>query len=175
MTWPKAATKTHSDAASSSQLAAAQPTARASRRPVLHEDAEAAGQALDERGEAVGVEEADVGGHGVDDPAGPLLAPGEQVEEPAEGAEQDHADGGGHHAPGSRPTWSRARGRRDLEPVGDEEGHQRAPEDGVEHDGRADALGAEGESGVGAGHAGLGQQPVAEGGPGCRAAGATRG
>ena len=31
ITWPKAATKTHSEAASSSQLAAAHPTARASR------------------------------------------------------------------------------------------------------------------------------------------------
>ena len=31
MTWAKAATKTHREAASSSQLAAAQPTARASR------------------------------------------------------------------------------------------------------------------------------------------------
>ena len=54
------------------------------------------GQPLDQRGEPVGVEEADVGGHGVDDPAGPFLATGQEVEEPAEGAEQHHADGGGH-------------------------------------------------------------------------------
>ena len=35
--------------------------------------------------------------HAVDDSAGSLLAPGEQVEEHAEGCEEDHSDGGGHH------------------------------------------------------------------------------
>ena len=35
MTWPKAATNTHSDAASSSQLAAAQPTGPRQQAPVV--------------------------------------------------------------------------------------------------------------------------------------------
>lgn len=51
---------------------------------------------------------------------------------------------------------------RDTESVEDEEGHEREPEEHVEHDRRADALGAEGEPGVGTGHPGLGEQPVAE-------------
>ena len=96
MKWLKAATKTHSEAASSSQLAAAQPDGPASQGAVLHQDGEPVGQPLDQRGGPVGVEEADAGGHRADDPAGPLLAPGQQVEEPAEGAEEDHADAGGH-------------------------------------------------------------------------------
>jgi len=46
----------------------------------------------------------------VDDPAGPLLAAGEQIEEDAEATEQDHSDGGGHH--------HQDRGRRGAVPVG---------------------------------------------------------
>ena len=55
---------------------------------------------------------------------------------------------------------------RDVEPVGDQKGHQGAPEHHVEHHRRTDPLGAEGESGVGTAHARLGEEPVPEGGPG---------
>lgn len=52
-----------------------------------------------------------------------------------------------------------------VEPVRQQEGHQGQPEDDVEHDGRTDALGAEGEPGVRPGDPGLGQQPISEGRP----------
>ena len=113
-----------------------------------------------------------MGGHRVDDPAGPLLAAGEEVEEAAEGAEQDHPDGGGHHQQDGGRGRSVAVHTGRPEPVGGEEGHQRAPEQPVEDDGGADALGTEGEAGVGARHPGLGEQPVAEGGSRGRPAGA---
>ena len=135
---------------------------------IVHEYGEPLGQALDQRGEPVGVEEADVGGHGPDDPAGPLLTAGQQVEQPPEGAEQHHTDGGRDHEEDRRrgggvPVEP---GRR-VEPVQDEEGHQRQPEHHIQYHRRTDALGAEGEAGVGAGHPGLGEQPVAQGGPRC--------
>ena len=140
----------------------------AQQHPVLHQHGEAAGQSFEQRREAVGVEEADVGRDTVDDTAGPLLAPGEQVEESPEGAEEYDPDGSGHHhQDGGR---GRAVRPRHPEPVGHEEPDQRAPEDDVEHHGRADALGPEGEARVGTGHAGLGHQPVPEGGAGGRAA-----
>ena len=134
--------------------------------PVLEEHGEPRRQTLDQRGDAVGVDEADPFRHRPDDPTGPCLSPRQQVEEAAEGAEEDHAHGGGHD------DQDRCRRRRvpvqpggDVEPVQDEESDQRQPEQHVEHDRRADALGAEGESGVGAAHAGLGEEAVAERGP----------
>jgi hypothetical protein len=138
---------------------------------VLHEHGEPPGQPLEQRGEAVGVEEADVGRHAVDDPAGPLLAPGQQVEEHTEGTEQDHADRRRHHHQDGGRGGAVPVGAGHPEAVGAEEADQRAPEDGVQHDRRADALGAEGEPGVGPGHARLGQQAVAEGRSRGRAAG----
>ncbi len=132
---------------------------------VVHEDREPPGQPLDQRREAVGVEEADVGGHRMDDAAGPLLSPGQQIEEPAEGAEQDHPDGRGHHQQDGRGGRSVAVHAGRPEPVGGQEGDQRTPEESVEHDGGADPLRAEGEAGVRTRHAGLGQQSVAEGRP----------
>jgi len=139
--------------------------------PILHEHREPPGQALEERGEAVGVEEADVGRHPVDDAADPGLAPGEQVEEPTEGAEEDHPDGGGHHHEDGRRCRAMPLDARHPEPVGHQEADQGAPEDDVEHHGRADALGPEGEAGIGTGHARLGHQPVAERRPRGRAPG----
>jgi len=132
---------------------------------ILHEHREPAGQPLEQRREPVGVQEADPGRHGVDDGAGPLLTAGQEVEEHAECAEQDHTDGGRHHHQDGCGGGAVTVGAGHPESVGDEEGDQRAPEDAVEHDGRADALGAEGEAGVRTGHARLGEQPVAEGGP----------
>jgi hypothetical protein len=137
---------------------------------VLGQGREPFGQPLDQGGGLVGVEEPDVAGHPVHDPAGPLLAPGQQIEETTEDPEQDDPDPGGHDdqdegrlgLPAVVAGWG-------VEAVGDEEGHQRQPEHHVEDHGRADALGAEGEAGIGAGHSGLGQQPVAEGRPRGRA------
>ena len=59
---------------------------------------------------------------------------------------------------------------RNMEAVGDQEGHQGEPEHHVEDDGRPDALGPEGEPGIRTADAGLGQQPVAQGRPRSRAA-----
>jgi hypothetical protein len=53
--------------------------------------------------------------------------------------------------------------------MGDEDADEGEPEEDVEHDRRADALGSEGEPGVGAGDPRLGEEPVAEGGGWCRA------
>jgi hypothetical protein len=106
-----------------------------------------------------------VPGYGVDDSAGPFLAARQEVEEPAEGAEQHHTDGGGHHHQDRRRAVSVQPGRY-VEPVEDQEGHQGEPEDDVQDDGGADPLGAEGEPGVGAGDPGLGEQAVAECRPG---------
>jgi len=76
---------------------------------VLHQHAEPVRQALDERREPVGVEEAEVGGHRVDDQTGPLLAAGQQVEQAAEGAQEHHAD--------DRGDQEEDRGRRRAVPV----------------------------------------------------------
>ena len=132
--------------------------------PVVDQHGEPGGQPLHQRGEPVGVEEPDVGRHRVDDPAGPLLAPGQQVEEAAERPEQDHAHRRGHqHEDGGRGGAVPVEPARYPEPVEHEERDERAPEQHVEDHRRPDPLGAEGEPGVGAGHAGLGQQPVPEG------------
>ena len=107
-----------------------------------------------------------MGRHRPDDPAGPLLAPSEQVEQAAEGAEQDDPHGGGHHDEdrrGRRPVPVQLGGRH-VEAVEHQEAHQREPEQDIEHHRRTDALGAEGEPGVGPGHPGLGEEAVAEGG-----------
>ena len=94
-------------------------------RPVVDQHGEPGSQPLDQRGEPVGVEEADPGGHGVDGPGGPLLAPGQQVEEAAEGAQEDDADGRGHQDQdrGRRRSVAVEPGR-DPEPVQDQERHQ---------------------------------------------------
>jgi len=64
------------------------PTDRSSQKAfVLHQHGEPARQPLEQRGEAIGVEKADAGRCTVDDAAGPLLAPGEKVEEHTEGTE----------------------------------------------------------------------------------------
>lgn len=110
-------------------------------------------------------------GHAVDDAAGPFLTPGQQVEQAAEGSEEHHPDGGGHQHQDRRRAGGVAVHARDPESVGPEEPDQRAPENDVEHHGRPDALRAEGESGVGPGHARLGHQPVAQGRSRCGAAG----
>ena len=96
MKWLKAATKTHREAASSNQLAAAQPDGPAGQGPVAHQDGETLGQPLDEGRGPVGVEETDAAGDTPDDPAGLLLAAGEEVEQAAEGTEQHHPHAGGH-------------------------------------------------------------------------------
>lgn len=132
-------------------------------RLVLHQHGEPAGQAFEQRREAVGVHVADVRRHPVDQAAGPLLAPGQQVEDDAEGAEEDHPDRGGHHDQDGRRRRPVPVGPRDPEAVGHEEADEGAPEDPVQHHGRADPLGAEGEAGVGTGDARLGQQAVPEG------------
>jgi len=93
-------------------------------RLVLHQHREPPGQALDQGSEAVGVEEPDVRGHGMDDPPGPFLAAGEQVEEAAEGAEQDHADRRGHQQQDGRRRGSVAVHPRGPEPVRGQERHQ---------------------------------------------------
>ena len=127
MKWLKAATKTHSEAASSSQLAAAHPMARRVRDRSSHQDGEPLGQPLDQGGGPVGVEEADAAGHPADDPAGLLLAAGQEVEQAAEGAEQDHPDAGGHDDQDrGRLRLAAVVAGRGVEAVGDQEGHQRA-------------------------------------------------
>ena len=132
--------------------------------PVVHQDGEAPGQALDQRGEPVGVQEAHMSRDGPDDPAGPFLAPGEQVEQAPEGAEEDHADGRGHqHQDRRRGRGVTVEAGGHVEAVEDQEGHQREPEEHVEYHCRADALGAEGEPGVRPGDPGLGHEAVAQG------------
>ncbi len=139
---------------------------------VPHEGGEPVGQPLHQRGGPVGVEEPDPVGHPAHHPAGPLLASGQQVEQAAEGTEQDHTDPGGHEDQDRRrarlPAVMTGRG---VEAVGDQEGHQRAPEHGIEHHRRADALGPEGEPGVRSAHPGLGEQAVAQGRAGSGAPG----
>jgi len=134
---------------------------------VPHERGEPVGQPLHQGGGPVSIEEPDPVGHPADDPAGPLLTSGQQVEQPAERTEEDHPD------PGSHDDQDRRRSRlpavmagRGVEAVGDEEAHQGAPEHGVEHHRRTDALGPEGEPGVRSAHPGLGEQAVAKGGAG---------
>ncbi len=81
--------------------------------------------------------------YGMDDPSGPLLATSEEVEETSERAEEDHADCSGHqYQDRSGRRGMAVEPRWDAKPVGDEESDQRAPEHDVQHDGRADALGA---------------------------------
>jgi len=121
--------------------------------PVLHEDGEPLRQPLDQGGRPVGIEEPDPLGDAPDDAAGPLLAACQEVEEAPEGSEQDHADSGGndHQDRGGLRLASVMAGRG-MESMGHEERHQGEPEDDIEHHGRADALGPEGESGVRSGH-----------------------
>ncbi len=102
--------------------------------------------------------------------AGAFGPTGEQPGETTERDEKGGADGGGGH------DEDRAVGRsapvvhdRHVEPMGDEDADQGEPEEDVEHDGRADALGPEGEPGIGARHPRLGEEPVPESGGGCRA------
>jgi hypothetical protein len=140
--------------------------------PVLHQDREPLGQLLDQGGGALGVEEADPARHTTDDPAGPLLSPGQEVEEPTERPEQDHADPRGHDDQDRcRLRLATGVAGRDVEPVRDEKGHQGEPEHHVEHDRRSDALGAEGEPGIGTAHTRLGEESVPEGRPGGRPSG----
>jgi len=142
------------------------PDGPAGEGPVLHEGPEPLGQPLDQGCGPIGVEEADPTGHPADDPAGPLLPPGQQVEQPTEGAQQDHAHPGGHDDQDRRRLGLAAMMTgRDMEAVRDQEGHEGAPEHDVQHHGRSDALGAEGEAGVGPGHSRLGEEAVAECGP----------
>ncbi len=68
----------------------------------------------------------------LDEGGGLLLAPGEQVDQPGEDREQEHAEDGGE--PVERVVA--------LQRDGDQE---RQPEDDVEHDGRPDALGGQPE------------------------------
>ena len=132
---------------------------------VPHQCREAVGQPLHQCRGAIGIEEPDPPGHPPHDAAGPLLAPGEQVEEAAEGTEEDHADTGGHDdQDGGGLRLPAVVAGRCVKAVGDQEGHQRAPEHHVEHHRRADPLSPEGEPGIGPAHLGLGQQPVAQGG-----------
>jgi hypothetical protein len=134
--------------------------------PVLHQYREPCRQPFDQGRGPVGIEEADPARHPPDDPAGPLLTPGEEVEEAPEGAQQDHPHAGGHDdQDGGRLRLVAVVSSRDVEAVGDQEGHQRAPEHHVEHDRRPDALGPEGEAGIGPRNPRLGEQPVAECGP----------
>jgi hypothetical protein len=102
---------------------------------------------------------------------GALRPASEQPGETAEHDEEDGADGGGGH------DEDRAVGRRapvvpdrHVEAMGDEDADKGEPEEDVQHDGRADALGSEGEPGIGARHPRLGEEPVAEGGGRRRAA-----
>ncbi len=119
---------------------------------------------LDQGRRAVGIEESDPPGHPPDDPAGPLLTPGQEIEQASEEAEQDHADPGGHDdQDGRRLRLSAVVAGGGMEPVGDQERHQRAPKHDVEDHCGTDPLGTEGESGVGAADPGLGQQAVPEG------------
>ena len=92
---------------------------------VVDQYCEPRGQALHQGREAVGVEEPDVPRHGADDVAGPLLATGQEVEEPAERAQQDHAHRGGHQDEdgGGRRAVAVEPGRH-AESVQDQERHQ---------------------------------------------------
>jgi len=92
---------------------------------VVDQDREPVGQTLDQGRETVRVEKPDVSRHGADDATGPLLAPGEEVEEPTEGAEQDHAHGRRHqHQDGSGRRAVAVETGRHPEPVEDQEGHK---------------------------------------------------
>ena len=93
----------------------------------------------------------------VDEAIGLLLAPGEQQDQPAEDREQEHAENGGEAVVRVVAV------QRDR----DEEGQ---PEDDVEDDGRADALGGQAEGGRVARHVGIGEQAVADRRPGHGAA-----
>ncbi len=140
--------------------------------PIVHEDREPLGEAFDQTRDPVGVEEAEPTGFAADDPARPLLSAGEQREESAERPEQEHPGSCGHHdQDGGRLGGVPAEAGRGVESVDDQEGDERAPEDHVEDDRRADPLGPEGEAGVGARDSRLGQQAVAEGGTRSGAAG----
>ena len=131
--------------------------------PVLQQHGEPVGQMFHEGGGPVGVEEPDPCRHAADDPAGPLLAAGEQIEEEAEEPEQHHADRRGHDdQDGCRLGLAALVAGGDMEPVGHEERHQRAPEHHVQDDGGTDPLGAEGEAGVRAADTRLGEKPVAQ-------------
>lgn len=100
---------------------------------VLHQHGEPACQPFEQRGETVGIEETDACRHAVDDPAGPLLASGEQVEEYAEGTEEDHPYGGSHHHQNRGRRGAVAVGAGYPEAMGSEEADQRAPEDDIQH------------------------------------------
>ena len=141
-------------------------------RPVPHQRREPVGQALHQGRGAIGVEEPDPSGYAADHPAGPFLAPGQQVEQAPERPQQDHTDRRGHHhEDGGRLRLAAVVAGRGVESVGDQEGHEGTPEHDVQHDRRTDALGPESEPGIGPGHPGLGEQPVAQGGPRGGAAG----
>ena len=142
------------------------PTHRPPRQgPVLQQGRAPGRQPLHQGGGAVRVEEPDPSGDPADHPAGPLLAPGQQVEQPPEGAQQDDPHTGGHNHQNRAGRLSMPPGR-DVEAVGHQKGHQAHPEHHVEHHGRPDPLGTQGEPGIGSGHARLGQEPVAESRPG---------
>ncbi len=101
---------------------------------------------------------------------GTLGPAGDQPCETTEHDEEDGADDGGGHdedrAVGRRPPMVPD---RHVEAMGDEDADKGEPEEDVEHDRRADALGAEGEPGIGARHPRLDEEAVAEGGGRCRA------
>jgi hypothetical protein len=138
---------------------------------IVHEDGEPPGEALDQAGDPIGVEEPEPAGFAPDDPARPLLTAREQQEEPAEGPEEDDPGRSGHHDQ-DRGRLGRvpAEPGRGVEPVGDQEPDECTPEHHVEDHRRADPLGPEGEAGVGPRDPRLGQEAVAEGGTRSRAA-----
>ncbi len=108
----------------------------------------------------------------VDDAACLSLPFRQQVEEAAGGPEQQHAHARSHDdQDGRRGHLPTVMAGRYMEAVGHKEGDEGEPEHHVEDDRRADALGPEGESGVRAAHARLGEQPVPQCGPGSGPAG----
>ena len=82
-------------------------------------------------------------------PAGVRLAAGQQEHEGCEGRQQHSAD----DSDGDICV---------VEPMQRDRDHEGDPEHAVEHHGRSDALGCEGETGIGPVHAVRGEQPVTE-------------
>ena len=154
--FPKAAMNTNNEDASSSQNAAAHPTARVSSWRSARNWPEAFGHAMHLDGDLVPVEERDMRRPPSDDLDRTLAPSGQRDHHRGEEAHEHDPGPGGH-------------GVQRVVAVEEHRHQQRRPQDGVEHQRGAHALHAQREAGVGSRHAGLGEQAVGDGRPRCGA------